>query len=209
MDDLDKIYREIPPDDIPWNIVEPPEMMVSLVRSGGISPCKAIDLGCGLGNYAIWMAEQGFEMTGIDISPTAVGMAERTTREKGLDIEFLCADLTKPFSHPEKFLFAYDWDVLHHILPEYREQYAENISRLVKPGGKYLSVCFSVKDAFCGPGKYRTTPIGTHLYFSSEEEIRELFGKYFRIIEVKTRLIPGKTGDHLCVVAWMQKDDRV
>jgi SAM-dependent methyltransferase len=206
MDDLDKIYRETPPGLIPWNITEPPELLASLVNGDVIAPCRAADLGCGLGNYTIWMAIQGFTMTGIDLSPTAVEKATQMSHDKGVDIEFLAADLTKPFSHPKTFLFAYDWDVLHHIYPEHREQYAVNVSRLLAPGGKYLSVCFSEKDSFCGPGKYRTTPIGTHLYFSSEEEIRDLFGKYFRIIELDTRLIPGKTGDHLCAVGWMEKD---
>jgi hypothetical protein len=53
-------------------------------------------------------------------------------------------------------------------------------------GGKYLSVCFSERNHhFGGTGKYRETPIGTILYFSSEEELKELFSAYFKIIEVK------------------------
>ena len=65
--------------------------------------------------------------------------------------------------------FAYDWGMLHHILPEQRHKYIEGVYRILNPKGKYLSVCFSEKDAgFGGSGKYRKTRLGTVLYFSSE-----------------------------------------
>ena len=66
--DLDKIYREVPLDQIPWNIETPPDALVDLVQSGKIRPCEAIDLGCGVGNYAIYLASKGFDVTGIDSS---------------------------------------------------------------------------------------------------------------------------------------------
>ncbi len=206
VDDLDKIYRETPPGRIPWNITEPPELLVSLVRDGMVSPCRAVDLGCGLGNYAIWMAQQGFAMTGIDISPTAIEKASETSVQKGLHIDFLAADLTIPFKYPYRFLFAYDWEVLHHIYPEHREQYVKNVHDLLEPGGNYLSVCFSEEDPFCGTGRYRTTHIGTHLYFSSEQEMRDLYEKYFTILELDTRQIPGTSGGHLCIVSLLTPD---
>ena len=66
--------------------------------------------------------------------------------------------------------------------PSDRKQYVETVHRLLVPGGKYLSVCFSEKDAgFGGTGKERRTPLGTVLYFSSEDELRDLFGPYFDI----------------------------
>lgn len=53
------------------------------------------------------------------------------------------------------------------------------------PFAKYLSVCFSeVDECFGSRGKYRKTPLGTTLYFSSEEEIKELMTPYFDIIPI-------------------------
>lgn len=106
----------------------------------------------------------------------------------------------------ETFDFAYDWELLHHIFPENRKNYAENVYRILNPRGKYLSVCFSDKDPqFGGLGKYRETPLGTILYFSSEEELRDLFSPYFDIKELKTIQITGKFAPHIANMVFMEK----
>lgn len=80
------------------------------------------------------------------------------------------------------------------------------MNKLLNSGGHYLSVCFSEKDPlFGGSGKYRETPLGTVLYFSSEEELKELFSRFFRIIELKTIEIEGKFAPHLANYAFMVK----
>ena len=104
------------------------------------------------------------------------------------------------------FEFAYDWELLHHIFPEQREHYVRNVHRILRPGGKYLSVCFSKRDTqFGGSGKFRRTPLGTTLYFSSEEELRDLFRPFFTITELETREIPGKYAPHLAICSFLEK----
>ena len=99
------------------------------------------------------------------------------------------------------FGLAYDWEVLHHIFPEERGVYIDNIRKMLEPGGIYLSVCFSEQDPdFGGEGKYRQTPINTTLYFSSEEEIRNLLVTDFTIKELRTVEIAGKYGPHMAVM---------
>ncbi len=106
----------------------------------------------------------------------------------------------------ETFDFAYDWTLLHHIFPEERNRYVRNVYEILNPHGKYLSVCFSEKDTFFeGKGKYRKTPLGTTLYFSSEEELRVLFESYFKIEELNTIEIKGKFGPHIVNYAFMIK----
>ena len=73
---MDKIYRDLPLEDIPWNLEIPPDALTQLVESGKVKPCKTVDLGCGTGNYAIYLASVGFDVTGIDISPTAIRIAK-------------------------------------------------------------------------------------------------------------------------------------
>ena len=104
------------------------------------------------------------------------------------------------------FDFAYDWDVLHHVFPEHRTTYLENVHRLLQPGGKYLSVCFHETDpAFGGQGKYRDTPMGTTLYFSSEGELMTLFEPLFQIEELTLEEIEGKREPHMAVKALMTR----
>jgi SAM-dependent methyltransferase len=204
---MDRIYREVPLQTIPWNSENPPEILVDLVGSGKVKPCRAIDLGCGAGNYALFLAGAGFDMTGVDISSRAIEIARENAAMRGIRCTFLVTDLLGDLHEiRDTYEFAYDWEVLHHIFPEDRERYVSNIHRILRPGGKYLSVCFSDEDPqFGGSGKYRKTPLGTTLYFSSERELRELFRPFFTVRSLETREVPGKYGPHLAICAFLEK----
>ena len=206
---MDDIYRKLSPEQIPWNVEEPPDELVQLLDRGSVRPCRAVEFGCGLGNYTRYLAGRGFDVTGVDISPTAVAYAGEQAGKKGVACRFIAADVLGDLKDVDgTFGFAFDWELLHHLFPEQRKQYVENVLRKLAPGGRYLSLCFSEQDPqFGGPGagKYRTTRLGTVLYFSSEEELRGLFEPYFHIEELKTVQVKGKPGDHLAVYAFMQK----
>jgi 2-polyprenyl-3-methyl-5-hydroxy-6-metoxy-1,4-benzoquinol methylase len=205
--DMDEIYRRLPQEDIPWNIEEPPKALVELIEAGKMRPCKAVDLGCGAGNYAIYLAKKGFDVTGADISSTAIRRAKENAKRRGVECRFIVADVLGDLKEVnETFDFAYDWELLHHIFQEQREKYVKNVHALLNPKGHYLSICFSEKNSqFGGLGKYRETPLGTLLYFSSEDELRELFKAYFEIEELKTIQISGKSAPHLAVYAFMER----
>jgi len=208
---MERIYggQIVPVADIPWNRPEPPALLVELVDSGRVAPCKAIDLGCGAGNYAIYLASRGFSMTGVDISPRAIELARQNAAKKGVDCRFVAADLLGELDLSELgqgFDFAYDWELLHHVYPRQRKRYVANVSRLLSPGAKYCSVCFSEEDPqFGGVGKYRATRLGTHLYFSSEDELRELFSPHFDILDLRTVDITAETGSHAVIYAFTKK----
>jgi 2-polyprenyl-3-methyl-5-hydroxy-6-metoxy-1,4-benzoquinol methylase len=205
-DQMEEIYRDLPAERIPWNLQQPPDLLVDLVHTGKIQPCDAVDIGCGAGNYAVWLAALGFRMTGIDISPTALELAGQLARHEGVACRFLEEDITRDAGrHVNAFDFGYDWELLHHVFPEQRDTYASNVGRMLRPGATHLSVCFSDRDRdFGGTGKYRKTPLGTTLYFSSEAEIERLFIAKFRILELDTAEIVGKYGAHTAVVALLE-----
>lgn len=205
---MERIYQKVPLNKIPWNIETPPDVLVELVDSGKVKPCKTIDLGCGTGNYAIYLASVGFDVTGIDISATAIKIAKENAKKKGIKCNFLVANVLGNLNEvKEKFDFAYDWELLHHIFPKQRRIYIENVQRILNPGGKYLSVCFSEKaPEFGGAGKYKETRLNTVLYFSSEDELRDLFEPYFNIKLLKTIRIRGKPKSHLANYALMEKE---
>jgi 2-polyprenyl-3-methyl-5-hydroxy-6-metoxy-1,4-benzoquinol methylase len=201
--DIDSIYQKVPLDRIPWNMENPPDALVAFIESGKISPCRAVDLGCGTGNYALYLATRGFEMTGIDSSPTAIRIARTSARTRGVCVSFVVADLLGDLHEVrERFDFAFDWEVLHHIFPDDREKYAHNVHTLLNPGGLYLTVSFSERDPqFGGRGKIRNTPLGTVLYFSSEHEIETMLSSLFTVLELKTIEIGGRFGSHCAVYA--------
>jgi 2-polyprenyl-3-methyl-5-hydroxy-6-metoxy-1,4-benzoquinol methylase len=196
---MDEVYNKMSLEEIPWNMEKPPKLLVELVESGKVQPCRVIDLGCGVGNYAMYLAGKGFDVTGVDISPKAVEIANENAKKKSLTCNFQVADIVEGLNEfGQTWDFAYDWGVLHHILPEQRQHYVRNVNRILNPKGIYLSVSFSEKDSgFACSGKFRKTRIGSVLYFSSEEELQKLFEPYFQIIEIKTVEIEGKFTPHV------------
>ena len=204
---IDDVYKNMLLEEIPWNMETPPELLVELVDSGKVQPCKAIDLGCGAGNYAIYLAGRGFEVAGVDCSPTAIRIARENAERKSVKCSFFVADVVDEMDEVNQtWDFACEWGLLHHILPEQRQKYVENVCRILNPKGKYLSVCFSEKDtSFQGTEKLRKTPIGSILYFSCEDELRKLFVPNFRIIDLRTVEIGGKFESHVFNYAFMGK----
>jgi SAM-dependent methyltransferase len=203
--DVDRIYRTVPPDKIPWNFEAPPDALVRFVTSGKIRPCRTVDLGCGTGNYALYFAGLGFDVTGIDSSPAAITIAIKNAEKRGVACRFIVGDLLGDMHElQETFDFGFDWELLHTIYPEDRATYIQNLVGLLNPGALYLSVSFSEQDPqFGGSGKYRPTPAGTTLYFSSEAELRELFSREFIIRELTTIEVAGRPAPHkaVCVLA--------
>jgi SAM-dependent methyltransferase len=201
----------VPVDKIPWNHSEPPEPLIELVDSGRVRPCRAIDLGCGAGNYTAYFASRGFTMTGVDIAAHAIALARETARRHAVSCRFAVADLLGELDLEAiggEYEFAYDWELLHHIYPRQRPQYAANVSRLLRPGALYFSACFSEEDAqFGGQGKYRSTRLGTHLYFSSEDELRALFRPHFAVLELKTVEVVSGGLPHRLVSALLRRGD--
>ena len=82
---------------MPWNFEFPPKFLVELVDSVKVKPCKTIDLGCGIGNYAIYLASRGFDVTGIDFSPTAIKIAKENAKKKGVKCNFVVANVLDDF----------------------------------------------------------------------------------------------------------------
>ena len=126
------------------------EELVHLVRSGRLTPDthppgRAIDLGCGSGSNAIFLADHGFDVVGVDFSPVALQKAKITaTGKPGRRIRFIRADLTAPEipDLPGPFDLLVDYGTLDDLKGAKREAMARTITRLARPGAAFLLWCF-------------------------------------------------------------------
>ena len=204
---MNKIYSSKDLNDVPWNVETPPVIIQDLLRSTILSPCKIIELGCGVGNYVRYLSQMGFNVTGVDISDKAIEIARILAQKAGVQCDFIEADVLGDMSEiKNKYDFAYDWELLHHIFPEDRDKYIENVHKLLTNQGRYMSVCFSeTSTQFGGVGEYRKTPIGTVLYFSNKAELKILFSRLFSIEELKQVDIQGMQGVHKAIYALMRR----
>jgi SAM-dependent methyltransferase len=121
----------------PWDIGAREEL-VALVKGGRIQPCRAIDLGCGAGANAIYLAQQGFDVTGVDYTQAAIEKARARAQEAGVQVNFLVDDLTNLRQASGPFDFLLDYGVLDDLRPRQRAAYLRNLLPLTHAGSRYL-----------------------------------------------------------------------
>jgi len=126
---------------IPWVFGSKPDLE-RLVESGRIQPGRAIDLGCGAGLEAIYLAKKGFDVTGVDFSPTAIKMARKNAESAGLKIEFIQDDLTNLEHIHGTFDFLLDYGAMNDLNQQDRDSYVVNVLPLCHPGSQFLLMCF-------------------------------------------------------------------
>ena len=116
----------------------PDEKLVGLVESGRIQPCRAIDLGCGTGRNALFLAQNGFEVTGLDFAASAIAKAKQKADAAGLKAEFVVDDLTNLQNITGPFDFLVDAGVLDVLHPKSRDLYVRNVLTLTHPGSWFF-----------------------------------------------------------------------
>ena len=121
----------------PWDVGEREEL-VSLVESGRIQPGRAIDLGCGTGANAIYLAQNGFEVTGVDFAGAATEKARVRAIEAGMKVNFIVDDLTNLRHVSGTFDFLLDYGTLDDLRLHQREPYLRNMLTLTHSGSHYL-----------------------------------------------------------------------
>jgi SAM-dependent methyltransferase len=130
-------------DTVPWDIGEPQPAVVAL-EEGRLVVDDVLDVGCGPGDNALYLAERGHRVTACDAAPSAVGRARDKARLLGLDVEFAVADATRLDGWaPHRFRTVLD-SALFHCLPQRQhEQYAATLHRVCQAGARLHLLCVS------------------------------------------------------------------
>lgn len=186
----EKIYQKFG-ENLPWCLEEVPEWFKGLVEHKWVFPGKALDIGCGLGSYATYLARQGFDVTGIDVSETAIDMANKRNPHKG--VEFKVGDAFDLGSLEKKFDFVYEISLLHNLHPEQRTKYIESVQSVLNPKGKFLVCCFSDQDEhFQGKKELYFPDLDNTVYPLSRDELVTLFKDKFDIESIG-KVYTGRT----------------
>lgn len=125
----------------PW-VGGPRTELVQLVTDGTLRLGRAIDLGCGEGDNAVFLARHGFDVTGIDFAPAAIAKAREKARLAGVDVEFVVDDLTQMRHIHGSFDLMVDYGTLDDLSNHDRDSYARHVRRLTRPGSQFLMWCF-------------------------------------------------------------------
>lgn len=159
--------------DTPWEKGEGSPGLVEFLASHAELPRgKVLVPGCGTGHDARTWARHGFEVTGLDLAPSAVRLARERTAEAGLKAEFECVDFLKGAP-----LGAFDWIFEHTLFcaidPGERDRYVEAVRRWLAPGGQFLAVHYMLH-----PGGSTEPPHGV-----SQQELVERFSPFLELRE--------------------------
>ena len=182
-----------------WTVKDPPKELIDLIESRIVAPGTALDIGCGEGYFSIYLAKQGFEVTGIDFSETAISRAKKNAERAGVKCRFITSDTVGLDNLDSQFDFILEWGLLHCIMPRERQRYLSGVKKVLRPNGKYLSASFSWYDQALGGSmlKYRFAPSsGLWLYYSSHAELKQLFSGLFNILDSKLVPIASNSNYH-------------
>lgn len=113
-------------------------VIAELEAAGSLAPTTALDLGCGEGGDALWLASRGWSVTGVDLSPTAVARARAAARNAQLDATFVAGEIDAAELGEFDLVttsFLHSWDPEFSRIPLLRATL-----RHVAPGGRLLVV---------------------------------------------------------------------
>jgi SAM-dependent methyltransferase len=121
---------------------------------GNRAPGRLLELGCGAGDQSLWLAAQGFEVSGIDISPTAIEWAREKAGERGLNASFDVGNVLElPFTDGA-FDYVLDGACWHCIVGEDRKRFVAEAARVLRPGGTFIGITMVNGSKFSGPQDY-------------------------------------------------------
>ena len=174
-------YRTTPP----WDIEHPQPAFENIVLNGELKPGRVLDVGCGTGENAIFLAQNGFSATGIDLVQDAIRAARAKAAARKAKVEFQVGNaLSMDFAN-SRFDNVIDSGLFHTFSDDERTVYARAISRVLVKGGNYFMLCFSEKEPTGWGGPRRVT----------RREIERAFSPLFRINYTRDALFATRIHD--------------
>jgi cyclopropane fatty-acyl-phospholipid synthase-like methyltransferase len=188
MRDFEAEYRSGAP---PWEIGAPQPEVVRLADEGAFRG-HVLDAGCGTGENALFLADRGLRVTGVDAAPTALARAREKAAARGLGVPFVACDAFDLRALKERFDTVLDCGLFHSFREEAdRKRYARSVAEAVGSGGQLQLLCFSDEEP-PGPGPHR----------ASEWDLRSAFRGLFVLSRIRAGTFRTR-GDAYSPRAWV------
>jgi len=182
--------------DIPWDTSRPSTELTRVLAETDLPRGRALEIGCGTGDNAIFLAQQGFEVTAFDISPLAIQQAREKTDEAGAPVNFLVADICDLPDLGEPYPFVFDRGVYHVMRQEHLDAFLSMLDRYAEENGHYLTLA--------GNSNEENPPEGGPPRVTAEEICREL-DPLMRLIQLRETRFDSSIvieGEQICPLAW-------
>lgn len=178
--------------DMPWEKGEPSPGLVDFIAQNPELPRGTVLVpGCGTGHDARVWANAGFDVTGMDLAPSAMRLANEKTAAANLKAQFVQGDFLRDTPR-QTFDWLFEHTLFCAIQLKERDLYVEAVRRWLKPSGNYVAVFYMI-DEEDGP------PFGT-----KRDELVRRFSPHFDLLkEWVPRSYPNRTG--LELMMWWRK----
>lgn len=163
----------------PWDTQTPSRELQRLLDQLEVQPGRTLEIGCGTGTNAVYLAQRGFDVTAVDIAPLAVEQAAAKAAQAGVHVDCRVVDLTAPsssFVELPPFDFVFDRGVYHVIRRHALGALLDTLERVTRPGSLYVVLTGNAND----PADPEEGPPRV----AAEELCREL-GGLFRLLQLR------------------------
>jgi SAM-dependent methyltransferase len=165
----------------PWDTgITPPELVAAIEGGDRLEPGRALDLGCGTGTNAVYLASHGWDVVAVDFAPAAVAKARQKAAAAEVQVTFLVGDVTQldALGVSGPFQLFFDLGCFHSIPVDRRPAYVDGAARRAAPGATFLLWAFGV-------ARGRRPGI-------SREEVEAAFAKEWETLDVKVDDSPAR-----------------
>lgn len=162
----------------PFFVEWPDENLVGWFDEGMLTPGRVLELGCGHGRNATYLASLGCSVDAVDFSAPAIEWARERANSAGVPVDFQCCSIFDATFTEGSYDLVYDSGCFHHLAPHRRKDYAELVHRALKPGGRYGLVCFRPEggSGYTDQQVYERASLGGGLGYS-KDRLRALWDK--------------------------------
>jgi 2-polyprenyl-3-methyl-5-hydroxy-6-metoxy-1,4-benzoquinol methylase len=181
-------YRE---GDSPWDTGRPSTELRRVLAEEEIAPCRCIELGCGTGSNAVWLAQQGFDVSAVDISPLAIERATARAAAAGVTVRWLTADVLDPPDLGGPYRFFFDRGCYHVVRRTDVQRFLQTLDRLTEPGTLGLVLTGNAREPH-DPGP----PV------VDEATLRQELGQVFQIVWLREFRFDSTPGSGEGFLAW-------
>jgi cyclopropane fatty-acyl-phospholipid synthase-like methyltransferase len=177
----------------PWDIGRPQAEFVRLAEAGRFDG-RVIDIGCGTGENALFIASRGLDVVGVDAAPEAIRQATAKAAARSVAVRFEVADVLDLNQYTAAFDTAIDSGVFHVFDDASRPPYARSVGGALRPGGRLFLMCFSEHE----PGDWGPRRV-------TRAEIRSTFADGWIVDAIEPATFETNLEGEALVQAWLAR----